>query len=248
MSTYTLTFSECVENHKGMQKYGIKRDQGFSLDDLLNVKTQLETKGVSCEIIHLNELLTDEYKADNAYILVVRNILSNHIELFEEQKNLEMDKKAFMKGRVVNKIARWNLCFAEVSQEPDYAAGKGRLINFNDVPLLKNLRDMILELTGENLYCEGNYYYDINKCYIGEHGDTERSLVVGCRLGEPFYLAFRWFQKTEPISDFKKIVLNSGDMYMMSHKTTGNDWMKKNIPTLRHSAFSDESFKKVNNK
>ena len=37
---------------------------------------------------------------------------------------------------------------------------------------------------GENLICEGNRYFDIKKCGIGWHGDSERKKVIGLRLGE----------------------------------------------------------------
>jgi hypothetical protein len=251
-ATYTLTFSECVENHKGMEMIGKKSDHGFTFEDLYRVKEHYEGKGKKCEMFCLNDFLPDEIKddekLDEAYILVIRKALENDKKLFDEQKVLEMDTKAFMRGRVVNKAARWNLCFADISQEPEYEIGKGRLVNFDDVPLLKEVREQLAVILGMRLYCEGNYYYDVNKCYIGEHGDGERKYVVGLRLGASFYLNFRWFQRSVPISDFFKLVLNSGDMYMMSEKATGNDWLKKIVPTLRHSACSDASFSKVDNK
>ena len=53
--------------------------------------------------------------------------------LFEEQRALTYDRQALMYGRVVNKKARWNLCFDDHPQEPDYAAGKGRIVSFATV-------------------------------------------------------------------------------------------------------------------
>lgn len=44
-----------------------------------------------------------------------------------------------MYGRVVNKNARWNLCFDEKSSEPDYEKGRGRVIGFSEVPLTNTL-------------------------------------------------------------------------------------------------------------
>jgi hypothetical protein len=41
-------------------------------------------------------------------------------DLWDEQVELDVDKKAFMKGRVVKTRAGWNLCFADYDQEPDY--------------------------------------------------------------------------------------------------------------------------------
>ena len=40
---------------------------------------------------------------------------------------------AFIKGRVVNKRARWNLCFADCDQEPDYENKRGRIVDFKNI-------------------------------------------------------------------------------------------------------------------
>lgn len=48
-----------------------------------------------------------------------------------------------MYGRVVNKHARYNLCYAENSQEPSYAEGKGRIIPFDAIPLTKHIRNSL---------------------------------------------------------------------------------------------------------
>ncbi len=50
--------------------------------------------------------------------------------------DLEWYKKAFMYGRVVNKHARHNLCFDDVSQKSDFENGKGSVINFEILPIL----------------------------------------------------------------------------------------------------------------
>ena len=86
-----------------------------------------------------------------------------------------------MYGRVVNKHARHNLCFGEAHQAPNYEEGMGTVYAFDEVPLLKKIRSQLGEIIGEkgvNLQAEGNYYYDVNKCGIGFHGDTERKKVI----------------------------------------------------------------------
>jgi hypothetical protein len=42
--------------------------------------------------------------------------------------------------------------------------------------------------------------------------------------------------KSKPITDFKEVKLNNGDIYIMSEKAVGSDWTKRKLPTLRHSA------------
>ena len=37
-----------------------------------------------------------------------------------------------------------------------------------------------------------------------------------------------------------KMVLNDGDMYVMSEKAVGFDWLKKTVPTLRHASGTDK--------
>ena len=153
-----------------------------------------------------------------------------------ENDNLTMDKKALMIGKVVNKVARWNLCFADEDQEPNYEAGKGRVIAWNHIPKISRIRQVISEWTEDVLLNgEANYYYDISKCGIGFHGDSERRKVFAVRMGETMPIYFKWFQNSEPIGSPFEIILNDGDMYIMSEKAVGFDWLKKTIPTLRHS-------------
>ena len=145
-----------------------------------------------------------------------------------------------MYGRVVNKHARHNLCFGESHQEPNYEKGMGTVYGFDEVPHLKQIRYKLGEIIGEkgtNLQAEGNYYYDVKKCGIGFHGDTERKKVIAFRLGATIPLCYAWYHDNNVISDIMTINdLEHGDMYVMSEKTTGFDWKSKTKYTLRHSA------------
>jgi hypothetical protein len=75
-------------------------------------------------------------------------------------------------------------------------------------------------------------------CGIGYHGDTERSIVIGARLGEPIPLHYQWYYRSQPVGNNVSINLESGDIYAMSEKAVGNDWKKSSILTLRHAAGS----------
>lgn len=246
---FTLSFGECAENHKGMQILGHKSKYGFCVYDLMMFKNYFEKHGCECKLLKLNELSQADNIADEldctAQFLIVRNgvdvilkdINKTHTDLFKEQDQLEHDTKAFMYGRVVNKHARHNLCFADYEQEPDYENKKGRVINFKDVPLTQYTREKLKEITElDDLYCEGNYYYDITKCGIGYHGDSERSKIIGVKLGRKIPLHFHWYKDNKPIGKPITEMIGEGDIYMMSHKATGTDWKKRNIYTLRHSA------------
>jgi len=114
------------------------------------------------------------------------------------------------------------------------------------LPLLSNVRDKLVEIIGKpakGLVAEGNYYYDINKCGIGFHGDAERKKVIGIRVGATLPLHYQWFKESKPISERVKLSLNHGDIYLMSEKAVGTDWKKKKIPTLRHAAGCEKFLK-----
>jgi len=235
----TLTFGDCAENHRGMQLIGEKSSSGYSLSTLKKIKQHFEINhGCECQIVRLHDLIDEE--VESAYLLIVNNALTvdESNELFNEMVNLEWDTKALMYGRVVNKKARWNLCFSDINQEPDYKNGKGRIVSINDLPNLLSLYEYLKLIIGDEdeLYVEGNYYYDIEKCGIGYHGDTERRRVIGVRLGEEIPLCFNWFHNSLPVGEKFNITLKPGDLYVMSDKAVGTDWKCRSKYTLRHSA------------
>jgi hypothetical protein len=261
-SVITLTLGDQAENHAGMEKLGelVKEGQGFNILDLQNIKIKLEEIGITCELISL-DLYQDINTIDvscpmpeEAYVLVVRDgvnqILTNcsdftQSKLFEEHMILELDKQAWMRGRVVNKHARWNLCFDTVGREPDYENKKGRIVSYDDIPVTKMLLSQLENYFGPkaaNLKGEGNYYYDRNKCGIGFHGDSERRKVIGIRLGngESIPLHYQWFKDGDAVGERIIIKLNAGDMYVMSEKAVGTDWKKRTKYTLRHATGCDK--------
>jgi len=244
-STITLTFGDQAENHVGMQKIGKLADSGFDYNDLVQAKAKFEAIGCECELIDLiDKHLAKKYNATSAYVLVIRDAIDKLLnegadEMLKEQNGLVPDKKAFMYGRVVNKNARYNLCFDEKGQKADYDNGKGTIVSYDKVPLLSKLRDKLSDYLGDSakgLTVEANYYYDVSKCGIGAHGDSERRRVIGLRLGATIPLHYHWFQDSQPIGKTIKFSFDHGDMYVMSEKATGFDWKLKTIPTLRHAA------------
>ena len=233
-SVFTLTFGDAAENHVGMEMIGARgaAGSGFTVAELHEIASRI---GETAEIYELHSAA----EHSEAAVLVIRNALSAeaHAAIFEEHAALEHDKKAFMYGRVVNKKARWNLCFDDVGHDPDYAAGKGRVIAYDEIPHTAAFRASFEERFGPKaagLKGEGNYYYDIKKCGIGWHGDTERRKVVAVRLGASMPICFRWYHKSEPVGDVISIPLNGGDLYIMSEKAVGNDWKSRSKWTLRH--------------
>lgn len=241
-SVITLTFGESAENHVGMEKLGsiAEEGKGFSTQDLRIIQNLL-----GGQVYSLNP--DTSYPEASVYVLpngintILSEIGKTKDDLFAEQIQLEHDKKALMYGRVVNKNARWNLCFDDVGHEPEYEKGKGRVIPWDQIPLTKHIRENLHTFFGPKaaaMKCEANYYYDKAKCGIGFHGDSERRKVVGMRLGSSMDICYQWYKDNQPVGDKIIIPLNGGDIYIMSEKAVGTDWKKRSILTLRHAAGS----------
>lgn len=258
MSVITLTFGDNAENHVGMQKIGRDAAAGLTLDDLTVIRRKVDDMGLKTELIDLSYGDKDGDKDGDlvdAQLLVVRGGVQHFAPecTADELLALEWDAKARMYGRVVNKHARHNLCFSDFSQEPNYEQGRGRVYNFDAVGGLTQLRTAVGNLLPDkltDLQCEGNLYFDPQKCYIGFHGDSERKIVVGARLNrdcDSFPLFFQWYERgttssgissreKAPVGDVIRVDLRHGDVYFMSEKAVGQDWKSGSHLTLRHAA------------
>lgn len=249
IQTFTITFGNQGENHVGMQKIGADLERGLSVDEVREIGEKAALDGYTVERHSLNSMLGERIgvqAVEQAEVVVIRNGLAwlmdgtddDVDQFFWEQYNLEKDRHALMYGRVVNKKARHNLCFADFSQEPDYEKGRGRIYSFADLPLLSKVRAKLGKLNPmlSQLIAEGNYYYDLKKCGIGYHGDTERKIVIGIRVGSDMPLCFQWYYYGERVGPRTTISLSHGDVYFSSQKAVGYDWKKKTIYTLRHAA------------
>lgn len=230
MDALTLTFGEVAENHVGMQKVGKLAPKGFTIEDLDDIAARFPGR---TEMVYLECVETTD---DDAAVLILKDGVDSLCgvgtadAILEEQRHLDHDKKAWMHGRVVNKRARWNLCFDTTAQEPDYENKRGRVVALADVPHTHRLHRAVIELhpKAHTMRVEGNYYYDVTKCGIGYHGDAERRLVIGTRFGAEFPLVYRWYRDSTPIgAKIPLPILHHGDMYVMSAKAAGTDWRQK---------------------
>ena len=271
---YTLTFGDVAENHVGMQKIGSLSERGFDEKDMIRFAEYFSELGCKVELKPLHFMASalensDDHKIvqgelDPAFVLVIRDGVNRLLndpkaadKLYIEQTLLDYDSKAMMKGKVVNKHARHNLCFGESDQDPDYESGKGRVYNIDEVPDLNSLKEKLKSICRkcEGLVVEGNYYFDVEKCGIGYHGDAERRKVIAIRLygkrnleskaqdpdptGDKT-ICYAWYKGYKQISNIIKLDIGHGDIYIMSEKATGFDWKRPSIPTLRHAAGCDK--------
>ncbi len=234
---------------------------GMTADDMMQLHAKLTALGFAAKLVPLNPFTmfgAPVHAGDRglpyASLLIVYRGIDKILEplgksaddMYAEQIALPADKHVNIDGRVVEKRARWNLCFDHREQEPDYEAARGRIVPWSSVPCTDAVRRFLAGLHPkmENLVGEGNYYYNPRKCGIGPHGDSERQIVVGARLGVPFPLEFQWHHYGKPMYASMNFELSHGDLYISSDKAVGHDWLTSKEPTLRHWACGPAFLKK----
>jgi len=244
-AAYTLTFGDRAENETGMQIIGTSAQHGISVRKLKELQEDLRRQDIESFIVDLakSEL------AEDAAVLVIRGGVNSLLgpeaakAMLRELESMPKDSTTLMYGKVVKKHARHNNCIADYSQPPDIRTGRGTIVSFKDYPITKQLRDRFCELLDQpTLVGELNHYFDSNTCGIGWHGDSERKIVVGVRLGrgaDQFPLKFQWYRHGAPVGQEQRITLNASDIYISSEKAVGTDWKRSSIPTLRHAAGKD---------
>jgi hypothetical protein len=247
-STITLTFGDAGENHPGMEVVGKvgERGSGFTPEDLFVMMEYYAALGYEVEM----DMLDPPNKfVESAAILIIRNFIPKDVQeaMFEDLTvSVKWDDK-YWDGRrvkVLHSRARKNLVFADgFSQEPDYEKKKGRIVDIRNVRGFASLCESIKVGINEacdfdkasGLVCEGNFY-DSRKSGIGWHGDRERRKVVAVRLGRSMKICWQWFHACKPVGTKYEYMINSGDIYIMSEKAVGADWLYSASYTIRHAA------------
>ena len=236
-----LTFGEQSENHVGMKINGggLSRS-GFSVEEMEQIN-----RNIKSEFYRLDEMV-DEEGLEPAAVLIIRNGLEELIgenpdKMLEEQLSFEWDKQYWdnRRGKVLNKRARYNVCYGSESVDANLEEKQGTIIGLDRVPILKKLKESLGGFFGEKakeLEVEGNLYYDVKKCGIGFHGDGERKRVIACSLGASRPIHWQWYHRSKPIGERLKFEIGAGDIYIMSEKASGFDWRRRSLKTLRHAA------------
>lgn len=232
-----------------------EKGTGYTMKDLSEAKKWFENNNIikngyntniKCDLINMNKF------NEKAGVLILRNYITKkrQSKIFNEMNSFRWDSKYWdtRRKKVLNKHARTNVVFVDdISQKPDYKNKKGTIINTKNLKklysfkknIISNLKKALKNTTTKSipLIVEGNRYFDLKKCGIGYHGDSERTRVICLSLGADEYpMQWQWFKNSKPVGDPYKIKINSGDVYIMSEKAVGQEWKKRSIYTLRHAA------------
>ena len=260
----SLTFCDMGENGPGMEKIGCPTNKPVSMDALEAMKRRFEgldvvggKKGVA-ELYNLKDNLVKSHdisrlpEVREAGVLVLRNFADTVLgagilngmekEVQSMKEGGLVDEKALMRGQVKNKNARHNNVIADFSQQACIAEGRGTVVPFENYPLISKMREAAADWMQQDfLVAEQNRYFDVKDCGIGWHGDAERQVVWGLRLGkatEAMPLMFNAWHRCTPIGAKTVLYLQPGDVYVMSQVAVGTDWKFNSRVTWRHAAGS----------
>ena len=276
----SLTMAPGGENHRGNQLIGRMpiKGEGFTCNDIEMIGENISKviKKENIEVLNLNNLSGEESimglkEEDQARFIILRNWSDKTENIYKECTDNKWDSKYLdpnkyrteikdgkevrIRGRVMNKLARTNLCYvAGMSQEPEYIEGKGTIVDLNSKKTLHNEVNRLREMLQTSLIeggskskveinvVEGNRYYNLKKTGIGFHGDTERVVVICLTIGGGgnYPMRFQWFKDGMPLGNPIDINLNDGDVYVMSEKAVGADWKLRSKYTLRHAAGAEK--------
>ncbi len=59
-------------------------------------------------------------------------------------------------------------------------------------------------------------------------------------MGDAMPLYNQWYFQGQLVSNRIQLDLEDGDMFVMSEKAVGYDWLQRNVPTLRHASGADK--------
>ena len=255
--TWSLTIGNGGENHTGMEFLGNlrKKGQGWDLDRLLYAKEVLENIfDKQVDLYNLNKeclegvTIPEASKPKDAHLMVVRGFLTDrvHKNMIKELGSYEWDRKYWdtRRQKVLNKLARANVCYGKEGRAANYAEGNGTIIGFDQSPLVGNLLQVVeILMRDKDLIVEGNQYDDVGKNGIGPHGDTERVCVACLRVGASMSIKYGMFWNCKVRGKPFEAVINGGDLYFMSEEAVGAEWKSRSKWIWRHCAGAPKYLK-----
>lgn len=211
------------------------------------------------EYIDLTKALSEKDRslAEEACVGVIRDAPNalwgdgtlDAIELEFDNQSSTVNKEEWSRrhNRVVRSRMRWHMYIGQEAKSADHAHDQAEVVSFASMPIAKRWRDVVTHtLRANGVECPEltsctniNYVDDRNSTGIGWHGDGERTIIVTLRLhkgSKNNVLCFHWVKDDVPVGNSVRITLDRGDAYIMSVKATGDDWLNKNVLTIRNAA------------
>ena len=253
ISRYAITFGEVAILHVGGQELGEgkMRDEGFTVAELQVARDRINATGGSAQLVMLSDALPagELRDAHEAAVLHVRGGVGTMLadagaanRMLGEQKEVAYDTKFWhaRQRKTMNKRARHNVLFGVEAQEASEDYQRCTVAPFSSVPTLEALRQALPMWLGPKAtlpYAEGNHYFEA-RSGIGFHGDAERKIVICASLGTTSTLRYQWRcpGSSEPFGPRIDLEVRHGDVYVMSEKATGFDWMRRSQYRVVHAA------------
>ena len=232
-TSITLNFCDNIESNDNI---GEESDYGFSNNDILRVHSQFSE---TSEIYNLKDMLPPSIQdIPDVFILIIRNNGNNILDqllqiLITSESNsdgiitgVQWDTEKYKNGQIKQSKEKYKLIFKDLYEEykinSNYQLNKGTIYNYKRIPQLEYIKCFFESILYGPFVIEGNCYYNKKECYTSMHRDKKRKKVIGLKLGGSSPLNFRWYHGTIRCSETKTIILNHGDIYILSELATGS--------------------------
>ena len=234
-ASFTLSFARQARGHLVTLSVP-EAFTGVTLADLERMAAVLKDRGVDCEITKM------AHAGEEAHLLHAKNAFDPAAAEAELQ-GINYPTQELLKGEVKNLKKRLNAQIADYSQDADVMSKTQKVVNWDTLPACRAIRDALKEITGEPVLNCDVVVYPRDRCGIGWHGDRERALIAGVRLGHKtgsFPLKFCFFHDWAPVSQVWTFEFAPGDLYIPCAKATGFDAGRPSVVSLKHAAGGGE--------
>ena len=249
-SSFILTFSDVISHSSKMKEIGIPCSSGFKNEDLMRMFSVLPIG--TAELHNIRDILPSTfYNIPDSYVLIMRSTFKSFsdeiIKVFtsEESNNIEgqitgvnWDRERFHNGRIVENKLNHKLLFNDMydgyKSFPNIEENIGTIYNSRRIESIRQLHILLESTMGSGLFIEGTSYYDINQCYTPFGQEKKKKKIIGLCIGNSIPLCFKWFHNTQITSDIYKIILNHGDLFIMSEMAAGLNKESKTKLYIKH--------------
>lgn len=235
--SFIVTFSDIVSHGSGMKSFGVHNEGGFKNEDLLKMHSVL--KPGTSELHNIKTILPQTlYDIPDVYVLIMRNYFVNESNnlwnIFNtiessnqngEITGVQWDDERIHNNKLVKNKLNKKLLFLDLSDSYKHSISitenRGTIYNYQKIPALKNLHTIFESTMCGPLQIEGTMYYNTNECYTPLHQEKEKWKIINLCVGKSIPINFIWFHQTERVSNPYSILLNHGDLCLISEFAAG---------------------------